>query len=84
MTEPDRRSRMTDRPMDPNLRISQLQLEHRHNDGTWSPLEPMHHDSAAHDSERSWLHRTIFRCDCGEEVAVTDNGELEDGEEPQR
>jgi hypothetical protein len=60
--------------MDANLRIAQeYRLEHRHSDGTWSPLEPAHHDSVAHDSERGWLKRTIYRCTaCREEVAVTE------------
>jgi hypothetical protein len=60
--------------MDPNLRIAQqFRVEHRHSDGSWSPLEPQHHESADHDAERSWLRRTIFRCgSCAEEVAVTE------------
>jgi hypothetical protein len=60
--------------MDSNVRIAQeLQLEHHHSDGSWSRLEPMHHDSADHDAERSWLRRTIFRCTtCAEEVRVTE------------
>jgi len=59
--------------MDPNLRIAQeYRIEHRHADGSWSPLEPIHHDSAAHDAERSWLRRAIFRCSrCDETVTVT-------------
>jgi hypothetical protein len=59
--------------MDPNLRIAQeFQLEHRHADGSWERLERVEHDAAAHDAERSWLRRAIFRCRaCGEEVAVT-------------
>lgn len=67
--------------MDPNIRIAQeLQLEHRHHDGSWSPMEPNHHESADHDAERSWLRRRIFRCSsCDEEVAVT-VGPEEDGE----
>jgi hypothetical protein len=70
--------------MDPNLRIAQeFRIEHRHSDGSWSPLEPAHHDSAAHDGERSWLRRTIFRCaDCSATVTVTE-GDGED-EEPIR
>lgn len=62
--------------MDPNLRIAQqFRIEHRHSDGSWSPLEPLHHDAAAHDAERSWLKRTIFRCSsCAGEVAVTEAG----------
>jgi hypothetical protein len=66
--------------MDPNLRIAQeFQLEHRHSDGSWEPLERVEHDSAAHDAERSWLRRTIFRCgSCGEEVAVTTGGDVDE------
>jgi hypothetical protein len=70
--------------MDPNLRIAQeFRIEHRHADGSWSPLEPIHHDSAAHDGERSWLRRTIFRCaGCSAAITVTE-GDGED-EEPVR
>ena len=67
--------------MNVNLQIARdIRLEHHHSDGTWSPLEPVHHDSVAHDSERSWLKRTIYRCvACNEEVAVTQgNGDDED------
>lgn len=64
--------------MDPNFRIGQeFRLEHRHGDGTWSELHA-EHDSVAHDSERSWLRRRIFRCDCGEEVAVTTGGDVDE------
>jgi hypothetical protein len=69
--------------MDPNLRIAQLHLEHRHSDGTWTPLKPLHHDAAAHDAERSWARRTIYRCDCGEEVSVTER-DAEDREPDRR
>jgi hypothetical protein len=60
------------RLMDPNARIAQeLLLEHRHNDGSWSRMERVEHDSADHDAERSWLRRMIFRCTtCDEEVSV--------------
>jgi len=66
--------------MDPNLRILQdLRLEHRHNDGTWSPMEPAHHGEPEHDSERGWLRGLIFLCTtCSEEVAVT-QGVQEEG-----
>jgi len=59
--------------MEPNLRIEQeLVLQHRHSDGSWSPMSQVPHDAAAHDSERSWLRRLVFRCTtCEEEVAVT-------------
>ena len=70
--------------MDPNLRIAQeFRIEHRHADGTWSPLEPLPHDSAAHDGERSWLKRTISRCSsCASTITVTAGGDGE--EEPVR
>ena len=66
--------------MDPNVRIAQeLLLEHRHNDGSWSPMERVEHDSADHDAERSWLRRMIFRCTtCDEQVSVTESGVEED------
>jgi hypothetical protein len=66
--------------MDPNIRILQdLRLEHRHTDGTWSPMEPAHHGEPEHDSERGWLRGLIFRCKtCSEEVAVT-QGVQEEG-----
>ena len=66
--------------MDPNLRIAQeFRIEHRHSDGTWSPLEPNHHGPAEHDAERSWLKRTIYRCpSCDQTVTVTE-GVVEDG-----
>lgn len=59
--------------MDPNLRIAQeYRFEHRHGDGSWSPMEPRHHDAASHDAERSWPRRLIFRCGgCDEVVTVT-------------
>ena len=59
--------------MDPNIRIEQeYRIEHRHRDGSWSPLEPIHHGEAEHDAERSWLRGFRFRCNaCGREVTVT-------------
>jgi hypothetical protein len=68
--------------MDPNIRIAQeLFLEHRHDDGSWASMTRVEHDSADHDSERSWLRRTIFRCNsCDEQVSVTTDGADEEGE----
>ena len=59
--------------MDPNFRIEQeFRIEHRHSDGSWSPVEPIHHGEAEHDAERSWLRSLRLRCrDCGREVIVT-------------
>ena len=66
--------------MDPNLRIvEEFRLQHRHEDGSWSPMEPIHHGQPDHDAERSWLKGLIFRCTtCSEEVAVT-QGVQEEG-----
>jgi hypothetical protein len=45
-------------------------LEHGHGD-SWAPMRE-HHDPSEHDAERLWdKGRRIFRCDCGEQVAVT-------------
>ena len=49
-----------------------LRLRHRHNDGTWSDLEPMHdHDPAERDPERGWATGTLYVCKaCDEQVMV--------------
>ena len=52
-----------------------LRLEHRHNDGSWSLLEPrpIHHDAAEHDPERDWAQGRIYACTtCDEQVRVSD------------
>jgi hypothetical protein len=52
-----------------------LRLEHRHEDGSWSQLEPRpsHHDPADHDPEREWANGRIYVCtSCSEEVRITD------------
>ncbi len=66
--------------MDPNFRIAQeFRVEHRHSDGSWGSLQPEHHDPAAHDAERSWVRRMVFRCGtCDEMVAVTTGGDPEE------
>jgi hypothetical protein len=51
----------------------QFEIEHQHNDGSWSALDEDagHHGAAAHDPERGWVQR-IFRCtDCGEIMRLT-------------
>lgn len=65
--------------MDPNLRIVQdLRLEHQHTDGTWTPMEPVHHGEPEHDAERGWLRGLVFRCgSCNEIVKVTTAGDPE-------
>ena len=52
-------------------RLAELQIQHRHNDGVWSPLRPAHQDPADHDPERDWANGKVFVCEaCGEEVRV--------------
>jgi hypothetical protein len=52
-------------------RLAELEIQHRHNDGMWSPLQPAHHDPAAHDPERDWGKGAVYVCaSCGEEVRV--------------
>jgi hypothetical protein len=58
--------------LEASARLAELQLQHRHDDGSWSPLLPAHHDPAAHDPERDWVSGRNFVCvACGEEVRVT-------------
>jgi len=52
-----------------------LRLEHRHSDGSWSPLEPRpsHHDPADRDPERGWANGRIYACTaCDEQIRVTE------------
>ena len=55
------------------MREAVFRLEHRHSDGSWSPLErrPQHHDAAEHDPERTWTGGQLYACpDCDEQVIV--------------
>jgi hypothetical protein len=49
-------------------------VEHRHHDGSWGEMvedRSRHHDSTAHDPERNWGLRRIFRCtSCDEAVTL--------------
>jgi len=58
--------------MDPNMIIGEYYLlQHRHKDGSWAEMEEVaHHSPAAHDQERSWGFRRIFRCRTCEESAT--------------
>jgi hypothetical protein len=53
---------------------AQIQLEHRHSDGTWGRFERAHHDATEHDPERDWATGMIvYSCrTCDELVRVTD------------
>jgi len=60
------------------LRLAELdlQMQHRHNDGSWNPLErrPDHHDPADHDPERGWANGQVYVCTtCDEEVRIAPN-----------
>lgn len=62
-----------------------MRLEHRHNDGSWSPLEPRpsHHDAAELDPERGWANGRIYMCTtCDEEVRVIDESRDADAPKP--
>ena len=52
---------------------TQYRLEHRHNDGSYAPMQeqPLHHGAAEHDPERQWGRGRIFRCTtCDEAVTL--------------
>ena len=51
------------------LKEYQFNVEHQHNDGSWSSLDEDrdHHGSAALDDERGWVQR-VFRCSTCQEV----------------
>jgi hypothetical protein len=62
---------------------SQLQLEHRHSDGSWSELELVPHDTAERDPERSWLSGLLFRCrSCDEQVRVSGGHSRDEPDDP--
>jgi hypothetical protein len=58
--------------MDPARLVEiEYRVSHRHNDGSTSPMvEVTHHDAAAHDPERRWGLRRIFRCTTCEETVT--------------
>jgi hypothetical protein len=43
-----------------------------------------HHDSAAHDPERQWPWRRIFRCTSCAETITIEPGTLDEDTEPRR
>lgn len=60
--------------MDPNLfATSDLQMQHRHEDGSWGTLEPrpQHHSPSEHDPEGEWANGVVYACTtCDELVRV--------------
>ena len=64
---------------------SQYRIQHRHEDGSWSDMveQPEHLDPAAHDTERVWNLRRIFRCtSCSEAVTLVPGSEGDAVPEP--
>lgn len=54
--------------------VGQLQLAHRHPDGTSHPMQAERHDPAKHDPEQSWLRGQRFVClDCQAAVTLVPN-----------
>lgn len=51
-----------------------FQVEHQHNDGTWSTLRPAQHDphdQAEYDPEREWDRGHVYICtSCEERVRI--------------
>jgi hypothetical protein len=73
--------------MDPATLVEmEFRVSHRHNDGSsWPMVEVQsHHDSAAHDPERQWPWRRIYRCTSCEETITIEPGALDEDTEPRR
>ncbi|HEU4671750.1 MAG TPA: hypothetical protein VFS32_02515 [Candidatus Limnocylindrales bacterium] len=60
--------------MDPASLVEiEYRVSHQHRDGSSSPMVEVtsHHDPAAHDPERHWGLRRIFRCTtCDETITL--------------
>ena len=53
-------------------RLLELELQHRHSDGSWGDMEATPDDPANHDPERHWDEGQLFVCKaCGEQVRVS-------------
>jgi hypothetical protein len=53
-------------------RLLELQLQHRHSDGSWGEMEAAHNDPASNDPERAWDNGEIYICKaCGDQVRVS-------------
>ncbi len=57
----------------------ELQLMHRHKDGSWAEMDatPSHHAPTEHDPERGWSRRKIFRCRTCAEVLSVQRGDTD-------
>jgi hypothetical protein len=52
-----------------------VQLFHDHGGGRMDAMRPVH-DAAQTDPERAWTRgRTIYRCDCGDQVILGEQDE---------
>jgi len=53
-------------------KLLELELQHRHADGSWGQMQAADHDPASRDPEREWVNGQLFVCkQCGEEVRVS-------------
>ena len=61
------------------IRMIELQyrIDHRHKDGSWAEMEEVtpHHDSAQHDTERSWGFKRLFKCKTCDEFLTIQPGQ---------
>ena len=68
--------------MDPARLVEiEYRVSHHHLDGSASPMVEVtsHHDPAAHDPERRWGLRRIFRCTtCDETITIEPAGGPDD------
>jgi hypothetical protein len=55
-----------------SLRVLQeFRFEHRHDDGSWAPMEGVPPSPSDRDTERSWSKGRIFRCkSCNEQIRI--------------
>jgi hypothetical protein len=72
--------------MDPARLVEmEFRISHRHNDGSSAAMvEVTPHDAAAHDPERQWGLRRIFRCTSCEETITIEPGSNDEDPGPGR
>jgi hypothetical protein len=67
-----------------SLRVLQeFRFEHRHDDGSWAPMEGVAPSPSNSDLERSWSKGRIFRCNsCAEQIRIAPDLDDELSSEP--
>lgn len=71
--------------MDPARLVEiEYRVSHQHRDGTSSEMSEQrsHHDAAAHDPERWWSARRIFRCPVCDETITIEPRAADEGRSP--